>query len=264
LTVRGRVTFLGTGTSHGVPMIACECAVCRSDDPRDKRLRTSIYVDVPGHQRILVDTGPDLRQQALTHGITRVDAVIYTHSHADHILGLDELRRFNIAQDLPVPCYATEATWAHIRQTFHYVFDTKPRLGGGVPKLQARTLDGAPFTLGGVRVVPVPLWHGKMPVLGFRFGSFAYLTDCNRLDDAAWPLLAGLDVLVIDALRDRTHPTHFSVAEALEVIARVAPTRALLTHMTHDLGHAATSARLPAGVDLAYDGLVLDVDVDVE
>jgi phosphoribosyl 1,2-cyclic phosphate phosphodiesterase len=264
LIVPARVTFLGTGTSHGVPMIACECAVCRSTDPKDTRLRASIYVNVPDRQRILVDTSPDLRQQAITHRIMRVDAVVYTHSHADHILGLDELRRFNAVQDgRAVQCYATQATWDHIRRTFHYVFDTTPRLGGGIPQLSSHLIDG-PLLLGGVRVVPIPLWHGKMPVLGFRFGRFAYLTDCNRLDDAAWPLLEGVDTLVLDALRDRPHPTHFSVSEALAVIAKVAPRRAFLTHMTHDLGHAATSAGLPAGVELAYDGLVLDVDVDVE
>jgi phosphoribosyl 1,2-cyclic phosphate phosphodiesterase len=263
LIVPARVTFLGTGTSHGVPMIACDCAVCASTDPRDKRLRTSIYVDVPDRQRILVDTSPDLRQQAITHGIRRVDAVIYTHSHADHILGLDELRRFNAVQQGAVQCYATQPTWDHIRRTFHYVFDTAPRLGGGIPQLSSHVIDG-PLALGGVKVVPIPLWHGKMPVLGFRFGRFAYLTDCNRLDDAAWPLLDGVETLVVDALRERQHSTHFTLAEAVGVIAKVGARRGLLVHMTHDLGHAATSAKLPAGVELAYDGLVLDVDVDVE
>jgi len=258
-----RVTFLGTGTSHGVPMIACDCAVCRSTDPHDKRLRASIYVEVPGRQAILVDTGPDLRQQAITYHITRVDAVIFTHSHADHILGLDELRRFNAVQGAPVQCYANQLTWDHIRKSFHYVFDTTPRLGGGIPQLSSHLIDG-PLVLGGVRVVPVPLWHGRMPVLGFRFGRFAYLTDCNRLDDAAWPMLEGVDTLVVDALRDRPHPTHFTVDEAIGVVRRVGAARAYFTHMTHDLGHAATSARLPESMHLAYDGLVLDVDVDVE
>jgi phosphoribosyl 1,2-cyclic phosphate phosphodiesterase len=263
LIAPARVTFLGTGTSHGVPMIACDCAVCASTDPRDKRLRTSIYVDVPERQRILVDTSPDLRQQAITYRIRRVDAVIYTHSHADHVLGLDELRRFNHVQAGEVQCYATAATWEHIHRTFHYVFDKMPRLGGGVPELAEHLIDG-PLVLGGVRVVPIPLWHGTMPVLGFRFGRFAYLTDCNRLDDAAWPLLDGVDTLVVDALRDRPHSTHFTVAEAVDVIKKVGARRGFLVHMTHDLGHAATSATLPAGVELAYDGLVLDVDVDVE
>jgi len=263
LIVPARVTFLGTGTSHGVPMIACDCAVCTSTDPRDKRLRTSIYVDVPDRQRILVDTSPDLRQQALTHGIDRLDAVLFTHSHADHILGLDEVRRFNAIQGGAIPCYADAATWEALRRAFSYIFDGVPRLGGGVPELEVHEIDG-PFTFHGVRVVPVPLWHGRMPVLGFRFGSFAYLTDCNRIPDESWPLLDGVRIVILDALRERPHPTHFTVAEAVGVIEKVGPRRAFLTHMTHDLGHAATNATLPAGVELAYDGLVLDVDVDVE
>jgi phosphoribosyl 1,2-cyclic phosphate phosphodiesterase len=263
LTVPARVTFLGTGTSSGVPMIGCTCAVCRSTDPRDARLRPSILVDVPGRARLLVDTTPDLRQQALRHGIATVDAILFTHNHADHVLGLDETRRFSVGERGPVPCYASPEAWSHIRQTFAYAFDGVARLGGGVPRLDTHDIEG-PFAVNGVRIVPVPLWHGRMPVLGFRFGTFAYLTDCNRLDDAAWPLLDGVSTLVIDALRDRPHPTHFTVAEALAVVARVAPVRAYLTHICHDLGHAATSARLPAGVEVAYDDLVLDVAVDVE
>jgi phosphoribosyl 1,2-cyclic phosphate phosphodiesterase len=257
-----RVLFLGTGTSHGVPMIGCECVVCRSADPRDQRLRPSIYVDVPGHASILVDTTPDLRQQALTHRLSRIDAVLFTHGHADHVLGLDEVRRFNAIQGRPVPCYAMRETWQTLHKTFYYIFDGKPRKGGGIPELEQHEIDG-PFAVGGVQIVPVPIWHGDMPVLGFRFGSFAYLTDCNRIGDDAWALIEGVETLVIDALRDRPHSTHFSVQEALDVVARVAPRRAYTTHMTHDLGHAATAARQPAGVELAYDGLVLDVRVDV-
>jgi phosphoribosyl 1,2-cyclic phosphate phosphodiesterase len=258
-----RVLFLGTGTSHGVPMIGCTCAVCRSTDPRDTRLRPSIYVDVPGCAKILVDASPDLRQQALTHGLTRIDAVLFTHGHADHILGLDEVRRFNVMQDGPMPCYANAATWATLRQTFHYIFDGMARVGGGIPQLEVHEITG-PLTLQGVHVQPVPLWHGPMPVLGFRLGDFAYLTDCNRLADDAWALVEGVDTLVIDALREKPHVTHFSLEQALEVIATVKPRRAYTTHMTHDLAHAETNARLPAGVELAYDGLVLDVRVDVE
>ena len=258
-----KVTFLGTGTSSGVPVIACDCAVCTSTDPRDKRLRPSIFVEVTGHASILVDTTPDLRQQALTHRLTRIDAILFTHAHADHILGLDEIRRFNWIQGGPIPCYANAPTWETIRHVFSYAFDDKPRLGGGIPKIDAHDITG-PLDLGGVHVVPVPLWHGNAAILGFRFGGFAYLTDCNRLADEAWPLVDGVDTLVIDALRDKPHTTHFTVDQALDAIARIRPRRAYLTHMGHDLGHAATSQRLPAGVELAYDGLVLDVVVDVQ
>lgn len=259
---RGRITFLGTGTSTGIPMIGCECAVCRSSDPRDTRLRPSIYVDVPGAARILVDTSTDLRQQALTYNITRVDAVLITHTHADHIMGLDDVRRFNHIQGGSLPFYATETSWDTLRKTFFYVFDGIPRLGGGIPMIEPRVIDG-PFAVRGVQVIPVPLLHGRMPILGFRFGNFAYLTDCNAIPEESWPLLRDLDTLVLDALRDKPHSTHFTVAQALEVVSRLAPRRAYFTHMTHDLGHAATNARLPPGVELAYDGLVLDVDVDV-
>jgi len=244
-------------------MIGCACAVCRSTDPRDKRLRPSILVDVPSGPTILVDAGPDLRQQALTVGLSRIDAILLTHGHADHILGLDEIRRFNMMSGAAIPCYASAATWDTVRRTFHYIFDGLPRVGGGIPQLDPREVSG-PITVAGVRVVPVPVWHGPMPILGFRFGDFAYLTDCNRIDEASIALVAAVDTLVIDALRDRPHATHFSVSEALEVVARVQPRRAFMTHMTHELGHEATSARLPAGVELSYDGLVLDVRVDVE
>jgi phosphoribosyl 1,2-cyclic phosphate phosphodiesterase len=259
--MNARITFLGTGTSSGVPSIGCTCAVCQSTDPHDKRLRPSIHVDVPGHASILVDTSPDLRQQALTYGLTRVDAIVFTHSHADHILGLDEIRRFNFMQRSAIPCYATGDVWTNIRRTFHYIFDGIPRLGGGIPLIEAHEIDG-PFEIAGVRVLPVPLLHGNMPILGFRFGSLAYLTDCSAIPDASWPLVEGVDTLVIDALRDKKHSTHFTVDEALAAIAKIAPRRAYLTHMAHDLGHAETNARLPAGVELAYDGLVLDAIVD--
>ncbi len=243
-------------------MIGCRCDVCRSDDPRDTRLRPSILIAGSDGQ-FLVDTTPDLRQQALTHHIDRLDAVLFTHSHADHIMGLDDVRRFNHLQGAALPCYATEATWHDLRRTFHYIFNDRPRVGGGVPEIVPHVIDG-PLTVAGMRVVPIPLWHGAMPVLGFRVGNFAYLTDCNRVDDAAWPLLEGLDTVVVDALRDKPHTTHFTVREALTVVERLAPRCAYLTHMAHDLGHRATNARLPAGVELAYDGLVIGVAVGPE
>jgi phosphoribosyl 1,2-cyclic phosphate phosphodiesterase len=256
-----RITFLGTGTSSGVPSIGCACDVCTSADPRDKRLRPSIFVEVPGRASILVDTSPDLRQQALTYRIGRIDAILFTHSHADHILGLDEIRRFNFMQSGAIPCYATPDVWANIRRTFHYIFDGKPRRGGGIPSIETHDIAG-PFAVGGVQVVPVALLHGNDPILGFRFGGFAYLTDCSAIPDESWPLLENVDTLVIDALREKKHSTHFNVDEALEAIERIGPRRAYLTHMAHDLGHAATNARLPAGVELAYDGLVLDASVE--
>ena len=252
-----RVTFLGTGTSHGVPMIGCECATCRSDDPRDRRSRPSIAFDLAGGSTVLVDTSPDLRAQALAFGVRRVDAILFTHAHADHIMGLDEVRRYNVMQGRSIPCFADAATVGEIRRTFAYVFNP-PQKGGGVPQIDLFALAG-PFCLGGAEVVPVPLQHGTQGVLGYRLGTFAYLTDCSGVPDSSWPLLDGVETLVIDALRERPHPTHFTVSEALATIARIGPREAYLTHICHDLGHAATEARLPAGVQVAYDGLILDV-----
>jgi phosphoribosyl 1,2-cyclic phosphate phosphodiesterase len=246
--------FLGTGTSHGVPMIGCDCAVCRSTDPRDNRLRPSIYVECDNGQRILVDTTPDFRQQALRHDIRRVDAVLFTHAHADHVLGLDELRRFNHMTHQPVPLYGEARTLSQIKQTFAYAFDTNARAGGGVPDLTTHEITHEPFMIGETRVVPVPVRHGTWTILGFRFGNFAYLTDCNAIPDASLALLQGLDVLVLDALRHRPHPTHFTVAQAVEVAKTIGAKSTLLTHICHDLGHVETSAKLPPGVSLAYDG----------
>jgi phosphoribosyl 1,2-cyclic phosphate phosphodiesterase len=252
-----RITFLGTGTSHGVPMIGCECATCLSTDPRDTRLRPSIYVETPG-ARLLVDAGPDLRAQALRHRISRVDAILFTHGHADHILGMDDVRRFNALMKGPMPCYGDDATRDDIRRMFSYVFDPATPKGGGLPQLDLRPIDG-PLRVADLEVTPVPVHHGARPILGFRFGPFAYLTDCNRIDEGAWPLLAGLDVLVLDALRIRPHPTHFSLDEAVATATRIGAGRTFFTHMCHDLLHASTDARLPPGMALAYDGLVLDL-----
>ena len=251
-----RITFLGTGTSHGVPMIACDCATCRSTDPRDNRLRPSIYVET-ADTKVLVDAGPDLRAQALRHDIRRVDAILFTHGHADHILGIDELRRFNYLTNRPMPCYGDAQTMGDIQRTFHYVFDPAAPRGGGVPSVELFRLEGR-LRIGDLDVQPVPLWHGKRPILGFRFDRVAYLTDCNRLADEAWGLLEGLDVVVLDALRDAPHPTHFSLDEAIEVARRIGARRTFFTHMCHHLQHEPTTARLPSGMALAYDGLVLE------
>jgi phosphoribosyl 1,2-cyclic phosphate phosphodiesterase len=253
-----RITFLGTGTSHGVPMIGCDCATCRSSDPHDARLRPSIFVDTAG-AKVLVDTGPDLRAQALRHNLRQVDAILFTHGHADHILGLDDVRRFNAMMKRAMPCHGDAQTLQDVRKTFHYVFDPGTPKGGGIPDVDLQEIRGA-FRIGDLDVQPIPLWHGSQPILGFRFGGFAYLTDCNRLDDQAWPLLQGLDVLVLDALRVRPHPTHFSLDEAIDVASRLAAGRTFFTHMCHDLPHEATNARLPRGMALAHDGLVVDVN----
>jgi len=252
-----KITFLGTGTSHGVPMIGCDCAVCRSADPRDARLRPSIFVETAG-ARVLVDAGPDLRIQALRHGIRRIDAILFTHGHADHILGIDDVRRFNALMKAPMPCYGDARTLSDIRQTFHYVFDPGTPKGGGLPALDLHDVDG-PITVGDLTAVPVSLWHGSRPILGFRFDRFAYLTDCNRIDDESWAGLEGLDVVVIDALREQPHPTHFSLAEAVAAGERIGARRTLFTHMCHHLPHEATNAKLPAGMSLAHDGLTLDL-----
>jgi phosphoribosyl 1,2-cyclic phosphate phosphodiesterase len=252
-----KITFLGTGTSHGVPMIGCDCAACGSADPRDNRLRPSIYVETAG-AAVLVDAGPDLRQQALRARIRRVDAIVFTHGHADHILGLDDVRRFNALKQGAMPCYGDRPTLADIERMFGYVFDPRTPKGGGLPLVDLVEIDG-PFTVGDLHIRPVPIFHGPRPILGLRFGAFAYLTDCNRIPDESLALLDGLDVLVLDALRIRPHPTHFSLDEAVEAARRIAARQTYFTHMCHDLPHAPTNARLPGGMELAYDGLVLEV-----
>jgi phosphoribosyl 1,2-cyclic phosphate phosphodiesterase len=257
--MKATVTFLGSGTSHGVPMIGCTCAVCQSTDPRDRRSRPSIHINVADGPSILVDTSTDLRQQVLTNRIARVDAILFTHSHADHIMGLDDVRRFNVMQGGAIPAFADERTADDLRRSFAYIFNPSTEKGGGIPQIELTTITG-PFGIGGVRIQPVPLLHGSRPILGYRLGTFAYLTDCNRLPDEAWPLLEGLDILVLDALRHKAHPTHFTVAEALAVVEQVKPRHTYLTHMCHKLPHAETNASLPAGVELAYDGLVLTID----
>ena len=251
-----KITFLGTGTSHGVPMIGCDCGTCRSTDPRDRRWRPSVYIET-GDRAVLVDAGPDLRTQALAFGVRRVDAIIFTHGHADHILGLDEIRRFNSLQKRSMACFGDELTLDDVRKVFSYVFDPATPLGGGLPQLTLFRIAG-PFCLGRQEIVPVPIFHGQRPILGLRLGGFAYLTDCSRIPDESWALLENLDVLVLDALRERPHPTHFSLDEAIAAAERIAPRRTLFTHMCHDLAHAATSARLPPGMELAYDGLVVE------
>jgi phosphoribosyl 1,2-cyclic phosphate phosphodiesterase len=214
-----------------------------------------IATDDGGH--LLVDAGPDLRSQALAHDIRRVDAILFTHGHADHIMGLDEVRSFNIRHRRRMPCFGDERTIADIRRTFAYAFESAKPAGGGAPEMDTFAVLG-PFCVGRQEVQPVKLLHGTRTILGYRLGGFAYLTDCSAIPDESWPLLEGLDVLVLDALRVKPHPTHFSLAQAVDATQRIAPRRAYFTHIAHDLLHATTCAGLPAGMELAYDGLVVE------
>lgn len=253
-----RVTMLGTGTSTGVPVIGCRCPVCTSADPRNRRLRPGLRLELPGGVA-LVDTPTDLRQQALAYGIERVDAILYTHAHADHILGLDEVRVFNFRQGAVIPCYGPASALAAIRRTFAYAFEPGQE-GGGKPRIDLLPISDAPLALLGAEVLPVPVRHGEMEVFGYRIGRFAYVTDVNFVPEESLRRLAGVEVLVLGALRWRPHSTHFSIPEAAEVAARVGARRTLLTHLAHDVDHASPLEELPPGVELAEDGLVIDLD----
>lgn len=251
-----RVTFLGTGTSVGVPIIGCRCAVCTSPDPRNKRFRQSLWIR-DGEASLLVDASPDFRAQCLREGVRRIDAILLTHAHADHILGLDETRVFAYWQKAAIPVYGSARTLAGVRKTFWYAFDDTPE-GGGKPKLDLRELP-AELVLGDLKILPVEGDHGSMPVTGYRVDGFAYLTDCKRVPEPAVQALRGLDTLVINALRHKPeHPTHMTVGEALRAIEAIAPRRAFLVHMGHELDHEELAASLPAGVEPAYDGLTLE------
>ena len=253
-----RITVLGSGTSVGVPTIGCDCGVCRSTDPRDKRLRPSVWIEHGGYS-IVVDTTPDFRYQALRAGLRRVDAILFTHSHADHILGLDDVRPFNFHQRGPIPIYGSPDTIRVIQHVFRYVFDEKPSQSS-VPRIKAFTLDEEPFELCGLKFLPVPLLHGDGNVLGFRFGAAAYLTDHSEVPESSLELLNGLDVLFLDALRHQPHPTHSTVEQSLKVVERLKPKRAFFTHICHDLPHEQTEQNLPPYVRLAFDGLRIEVE----
>lgn len=253
-----RLTFLGTGTSMGVPVIGCRCAVCTSPDPRNKRLRTSALLQVDG-LNVLFDAGPDLRQQALAVGLTRLDAVLLTHAHADHISGLDDLRPLNFAQRASIPLYGTARTLEMVRERFSYAF-TNASDGSTRPALELVEIDGTtPFTIGSVTIVPFNVQHGTWTITGFRVGGLGYVTDASAIPAESRAHLRGLDVLVLNALRPAPHPTHLSLDQALAVIDELRPRRALLVHMTHDIDHVATNALLPEHVRLAYDGQVVEL-----
>ncbi len=249
------MVFLGTGTSVGVPVIGCGCSTCASNNPRNSRLRCALVLGLPGGN-LLIDSPPDLRTQLLREKIGIIHAALFTHDHADHVFGLDDLRLFPYYLGHPLPVYCEDQVEARIRKSFDYAFAHEaPHYAGGVPQISFQRITTEPFEVLGQPIVPIRLEHGRFRVLGFRIGNIAYCTDTNLIPPESWPLLEGLDVLVVDALRLKPHPTHFSLAQAVEVAERVAAKRTYFTHMSHDLEHEATNAGLPAGMELAYDGL---------
>ena len=253
-----RITILGCGTSTGVPVIACPCDVCRSADPRNRRTRSSIVVSQNG-TNLLVDTAPDLRFQAMATGLVRIDAVLYTHDHADHIFGMDELRSFNFAMGRSIPIYGNEKVIKRIQTVYSYIWDPGAPRGGGLPMINPTVLAG-PLALGGMEVVPLPLCHGEQEIYGYRFGGrVAYLTDVSAIPPATLALCRGLDLLIIDGLRYRPHGTHFSVDQAVAAVGELRPGRALLTHMSHALDYERLRRELPAGIEPAYDGMEIAV-----
>ena len=251
--------MLGSGTSSGVPTIGCGCPTCQSDDPRDKRLRPSILVE-SATTRILVDTSSDFRQQCIRWDINRLDAVIYTHHHFDHIAGFDDLRAFNFTSRKPVPIYLMQETLDNMERIFEYAFDPSKRLQSSAPIVDAHVIGDDPFVVGDIECLPIPLLHGLMRVNGYRFNSFAYCTDCNRITDLGYDRLRGVEYVILDALRHRPHPTHFTVDEALAEVKRISARKTWFTHIAHDLKHADVSPTLPHGVELGYDGLKFDID----
>lgn len=238
-------------------MIGCHCAVCSSTDPRDRRTRSSILVSYHG-KSVLVDTTPELRLQAIANQVDLIHAVVFTHGHADHIFGLDDVRRYNTLLGMPLPVYAASATMHTLRQAFPYAFAKQTEVGVYRPELEARLIDG-PMDLFGKQWQPLLLPHGRCPVLGFRIGNFAYCTDCSDIPPAARAMLQNLHTLIIDGLRPRPHPTHLSFSQALDIIAELSPQRAYFTHLSHEVGHQEAERDLPPQVRVAYDGLTLDI-----
>ncbi|MBA2362666.1 MAG: MBL fold metallo-hydrolase [Chloroflexia bacterium] len=247
--------FLGTGGSFGVPMLACPCAVCASPDSRDKRLRTSALVTV-NDQRLLIDASPDLRAQGIEHGVNRVDAVLFTHDHADHVGGIDDLRAYNLRQDGKLSCYGDARTLAAIQSRFDYIFSSRPALGSR-PQLDLCEING-PFTLWGQEITPLQVMHGEQPITGYRIGDLAYITDASSLPEETVAAVRGVNVLALNALRHEPHPLHLSLDEAIEMARRIGAKRTYFMHLGHELEHEGTSRLLPEGIKLAYDGLKIE------
>lgn len=252
-----KFTFLGTGTSQGVPMIGCQCAVCRSEDARDKRLRSSLMVESDG-TRVVIDSGPDFRQQMLREEICSLNGIVFTHEHKDHIAGLDDVRAFNYLQQNSMSVYATVNVQVALKREFHYVFNGARY--PGIPKIDLFTIDRNRFTVGDIEFLPIPVLHLNLPVLGFRMGDFTYITDANTIPESSMELIKGSRVLILNALRREKHVSHFTLDEALELIEEIKPEQAFLTHISHQLGkHAEVEMELPSHVRLAYDGLKISL-----
>lgn len=259
-----KIIILGSGTSQGIPIIGCNCPACTSDNPKDKRLRVSVYIETktPAKNstlKLLIDTSPDFRQQMLVNKLNDIDAILYTHHHIDHIMGLDDIRQINQLHHKAVDVYGNEDTINHIKRAFSYVFDENTYKGGGIPDVKTHVITLEKFNVHGVDVVPLKYFHGPTVVYGYRIGGFAYMTDCSKIPEEEFPKLEGLDVLVIDALRYRPHPTHFSIDEAVAVSKRINAKQTYFTHMTHDLVHDEVNAYLPQNIQLAYDGLTISI-----
>ena len=244
--------MLGCATSTGVPIIGCGCSVCRSDNPKNNRTRCSLFIETGG-KKILIDTSPDLRVQAFRHNITRIDAVLFTHSHADHTHGIDELRTYNFINNMVIPCYGNRQTVSNILSNFKYIFDGS-FAAGGKPKLSITPVEGE-FDIKGVRIIPVEILHADWLILGYRIGNMAYLTDCSGIPESSLKQLNKLELLIIDALRYKPHPAHLSVDQAIEVIREIKPKTAVFTHMGHELDYEKLSKELPKNIEPGYDGM---------
>lgn len=256
-----KITFLGTGTSVGIPVIGCDCRVCRSQDPRNKRRRSSLYVQTP-EASLVIDTSLDFREQVLAYGVPRVDAVLVTHSHADHIFGLDDIRRYNTLQGVVIPVYASGETVSDLTRIFNYINVREPEPGVFRPRLDFKEVH-APFVVGQVAVSPLPVVHGKATTYGYRLDyqghSLGYVPDCKEMSEATVSGFRGVDVMILDGLRHRPHPTHLTVERALWLLQKIGARHSYLTHICHDIDHEETQESLPAGVFLACDGMVLNL-----
>ncbi len=252
-----KITFLGTGTSLGVPEIGCNCKVCTSEDIRNKRLRPSVLVE-DKEISIIIDTSPDLRMQALNNNVKKIDAILYTHQHADHIFGLDDIRRFNFLQNKSIPCYGNEKTIEFIKTSFSYILKCDERFKYFLPKIDFNIINSK-FSIDDIEIIPIEIMHGGLSIFGFRIGDFAYLTDCNKIPESSRHLLSGLKILVLGALRTRSHIAHFSLSEALSEANLIGAEMSFFTHISHKLEHSTINEQLPENIKLAYDGLIIEI-----